>query len=238
MVAHLRLGHSAKRKEDPPEALPIELIEHVGLVLGRIDGGMQLTAVDDSRVVASRQPVETQVEHPAEHEVEPYECVAAHAGVGRAALEVVAVKRLDDPLAELLLEVPAVIRNVEQGRDAARVLDGVERTAPAVLCRLLGITARPLLQRHGDHLVALRLEQRGRDRGIDAARHRHGNFHRRTSTMCRATTSASSPTPYRIDDLFFLIQCTPMKYKPGTVERPLVCAGNPMSSKTGNLTHP
>ena len=198
MLAHLALGHPAERENDAPEALAIEVIEHVGLVLGVIERGVELRtigSVDDPCVVTGREAVEAKLEHAAEHEVEAHECVAAHARIRRPALEVVAVKRFDDPLAELLLQVPAVIRNAEQRRDATRVLDSVERAAPAVLRGLLHVIARPLLQSHPDHVVALRLQKRGRNGRVDAARHRHGDFHERASTICRDTISASSPTP-------------------------------------------
>jgi len=90
---------------------------------------------------------------------------------------VVAVKRFDDPLSELLLEVPAVIGNAEQRCHAARILDGVERAAAAVLRRFLHVLARPLLQGDADDVMALGLQEGGRDRRIDPAGHRDCNFH-------------------------------------------------------------
>ena len=157
MVAHLRLGHAAERKDDARQALAIEVVEHVGLVLGRVDPRVQLAAVEDARVVAGCKAVEAQRQHPRQHQVEADEGVAAHAGVGRPAFEVGAVERLDHPLAELFLQVPAVIRNVEQARDPSGVLHGRQRAAPAVPRRLRGVVARPLLQRHADDVVAPRL---------------------------------------------------------------------------------
>src|SRR5467141_903048 len=62
--------------------------------------------------------------------------------------------------------------------------------------------------------------------------------YRRLSTIWRATISASSPTPWRIDDFSFRMKCTPMKYRPGTLVWPSVWMGKPMSSKIGNFTQP
>src|SRR5712692_7328988 len=102
----------------------------------------------------------------------------------------------------------------------------------------LRVVIGPLLERDSDDLMALGLQQRRGHRGVHAARHRDRDPHERLSAICRATISASSPTPWRIADLPFRIQCTPMKYRPGTWLRPSVWMGKPMSSKTGNFTHP
>ena len=105
------------------------------------------------------------------------------------------MERLDHTLAKLLLQVPAVIRNVQHGGDPTRVLDCGQRAAATVAGGFVGIVTRPLLQRHTDDLVALRLQQRGGDRRIDPAGHRDGDSHDLLATMCCASNSASSPTP-------------------------------------------
>src|SRR5207244_5395798 len=111
--------------------------------------------IEDARVMTGGELLEAQLDDAREHQVEPHERVAADAGVRRPAFEVVAVKWLDDALAELRLQVPAVIRNVEKARDPASVLDRVERAAPAVARRLLAVIAGPLLQGDADDLVTL-----------------------------------------------------------------------------------
>ena len=91
---------------------PVQVVEDVGLVLARVLGGVQLRSVrtlKDPRVVAGGQGVEAQAEHPVEHQVEAHEGVAAQAGVGSLAGQVGAVERLDHSLAELGLQVPAVV---------------------------------------------------------------------------------------------------------------------------------
>src|SRR5205085_7789283 len=131
-----------------------------------IDALVQLRpirAVDDPRVVPGREAVEPEVEDPPEHEVEAHERVAANAWVRRASLEVVAVERLDHALAELPLEVPAVIGNVEQRSHAPRILHGGQRAAPSVPRALLKVLARPLLQSDADDVMTLRLQERGCD---------------------------------------------------------------------------
>jgi hypothetical protein len=79
-----------------------------------------------ARVVPRREPVEAKLEHSRQHEVEAHEGVAAHARIWRPALEVVAVERLDHSLAEFLLQVPAVIRNVEEAGHPPSVLHRVQ----------------------------------------------------------------------------------------------------------------
>src|SRR3989442_8205424 len=198
VLADLTLGHAAEREQDAPEPLAVQVIEHVRLVLRVVDGGVQLGAtgtLHDPRVVAGGQPVESELEHAREHEVEAHERIASHAGIRGAALEVGAVERLDDPFPELALQVPAVIRNVEDRGDTARVLHRRQRTASAVARGLIGVIARPLLQGHAHHVMALRLEQRCGDRRVDATGHRDRDPHLLFSTMCRATSSASSATP-------------------------------------------
>jgi hypothetical protein len=62
---HLRLGARAQREQRPPQLPRLEDGEHVGLVLGRIDGAVQLDAVGPRRepgVVAGGHRVEAEGE--------------------------------------------------------------------------------------------------------------------------------------------------------------------------------
>src|SRR3989442_8419725 len=198
VLADLTLGHAAEREQDAPEPLAVQAIEHVRLILRVVDGGVQLRAagaVDHPRVVACRKPVESKLEHAGGHEVEAHERVAAHAWIWRAALEVGAVEGLNHPFPKLALQGPAVIRNVEDRGNAPRVFHGVEGAAPAAARRLVGVVARPLLQGHAHHVMALRLEPRCGDRRVDTTRHRDRDPHLPFSTICIATSSASSATP-------------------------------------------
>src|SRR6266851_6717465 len=126
VLAHLPLGHTAERKADPAEPLTVEVVEHVRLVFRGIGSGVELRSavdLDDACVMTGGELVEAELQHSREHEVEADERIAAEAWVRSPPLEVVAMKGLDDPLTELGLEVPAVIRNAEQRRDPASVLD-------------------------------------------------------------------------------------------------------------------
>src|SRR5207302_663640 len=99
MLADLGLVDAPERKSDTREALAIEVIEHVRLILGRIYCGVQLRTVlagEDARIVAGRELVETKLQHAREHQVEPDERITANTRIRRPALEVVAVKRFDD----------------------------------------------------------------------------------------------------------------------------------------------
>src|SRR6266704_495035 len=148
-----------------------------------------ISSVENARVVTGGELVETELDDSREHEVEAHERIAADARVRGPALEVVAMKRLDDALAELRLQVPAVVRNIQQVRDSARILDRRERAAPAVSGGFFAVVAGRLLQGDPDDLVPLSLEQ---SRGN---RHRNRNSHVRFPAICLVTTSASSPTP-------------------------------------------
>ena len=198
MLAHLGLGHPAKRKDDARKPLAVQVVEHVRLVLRRIDRRVKLwtgRAMNDPRVMSGGEPVKPELEHPPKHQVETDEGVAPQARIRRPTRQVRLVERLDHTLAELQLQVPAVIRNVEDGRDAPRIFYSRQGAASAVARRFFGVAARPLLQRHADDVMTLRLQQGGGDGRIDTTGHGDGDLHERFFTMCSATTSASSPTP-------------------------------------------
>jgi len=73
------------------------------------------------------------------------------------------VEGFDDAFAELLFEIPTVIRNVEQRGDAPCVLHSVQGTAARVALVFLSVAARPLLQGDANHVVPLRLQECSRD---------------------------------------------------------------------------
>ena len=121
VLAHLGLGHPAKRKDDARKPLAVQVVEHVRLALRRIDRRVKLwtgRAMNDPRVMSGGEPVKPELEHPPKHQVETDEGVAPQARIRRPTRQVRLVERLDHTLAELQLQVPAVIRNVEDGRYA------------------------------------------------------------------------------------------------------------------------
>ena len=96
--------------------------------------------------------------------------VAGDAGNRRLALDIALGEAVDDLFAEPLLVIEHVMRNIQPGRDLARVMNILTGAAGALA--MLGGAVIVKLQRHADHVVALLLEQRCDDRGINAARHR------------------------------------------------------------------
>ena len=108
--------------------------------------------------------------------VELHVGVAVGAGQGSPTLGIVLHERLDDALAESVLEVQDVVRHAELRGHALRVVQVVERAAPPergsmALRRIME------LHRDPDHVVALLLEQGGRDTRIDASGHGYNNAH-------------------------------------------------------------
>ena len=106
----------------------------------------------------------------AQQRAELHDGVAVDARAGRPAVEVGGDERLDDPRAELPLEVHDVERDPEPRGDPAGVVGGVGRAAAAAV---LGVGVRDVVEAHpdADDLVPLLVEQRRGDRAVDAARH-------------------------------------------------------------------
>ena len=95
--------------------------------------------------------------------------VAVDAGHRRLAVDVALGEAVDHRLLEAALVVEHVMRNADALGDAARVVDVLARAAGALAVGRCAVIVK--LQRHPDHVVALRLEQRGGHRRIDAAGH-------------------------------------------------------------------
>ena len=91
-------------------------------------------------------------------------------GLGVAPRQVRVEERLQDAGIELALEVEDVERDAELAGDATRVVGGVERAAALLE---LAVRVGDVVQAHpdADDLDALLVQERRRDRRIDAARH-------------------------------------------------------------------
>jgi hypothetical protein len=86
------------------------------------------------------------------------------------------MERLDHAAAELLLQVPDVVGDVEHGRDPAGIFDCRERAAASVP-GALPRTPRPLLQGDPDDIVSGLAQQAGRDARVDPSGEGDGNPH-------------------------------------------------------------
>ena len=95
--------------------------------------------------------------------------VAIDARHRRLARDIARGKAVDDRLLEPALVIEDVVGNADPLGDCARVMDVLPGAAGALAVGRRAMVVE--LQRHSDDVVALGLEQRRRDRGIDAARH-------------------------------------------------------------------
>ena len=167
--AHLVLGGEfAEREHESGEALLVEDGEHVGLVLAPVRRAAQLGRAllrpGDPRVVSRCDGVESLGAAHGQQPGELHAAVAAQAGVGRAPLRVGVDEVVDDALGEGPAQVP------DDQVDAEALGD-----PPGVVG--LGHRRRPHEQVDADDLVALRLDEGGGDRRVDAAGHGHRNAH-------------------------------------------------------------
>jgi len=112
--------------------------------------------------------------------------VAGDAGIGGAPLLVVDQEGIDDAPVELLLDIEHVVGNVEPRSHPAGVFDGVEGAA-AVMPVAVGGALGPELEGDADDIETVLLEQRSRDRTVDAAGHSHSDSaHMRTRLVAGA----------------------------------------------------
>ena len=101
--------------------------------------------------------------------------IAGDAGDRRLALEIAVGERAHHRVGEAALVIEHVMRDLEQIRDAPRVLDVLASATGALAPDRLAMIVE--LKRDADDVVAFGLEQ-GRDhRGVDATR--HGDDHAR-----------------------------------------------------------
>ena len=90
-------------------------------------------------------------------------------GTGVSPERIAVGEAVDHRLAEAVLVVEHVMRNADALGDAARIVDVLAGAAGALAVGRRAVVVK--LQRDADDVVALGLQQRRRDRGIDAARH-------------------------------------------------------------------
>ena len=95
--------------------------------------------------------------------------VAVDARHRRLARDVAVGEAVDHRFLEAAFVVEHVMRNADALGDRARVVDVLAGAAGALAVGRGAMVVE--LQRHADDVVALGLEQRRGDRGIDAARH-------------------------------------------------------------------
>src|SRR5581483_7130498 len=176
--AHLVLRHPAEGEERAAQELLRQGVEHVALVLARVEAAAEAPPATfrvavAPHEVARRDGVGVEGVQPMENSLELDVLVAADAGVWRPSASVLVDEVLDHPLAEDVLEVQHVVRDADPVGDASSVLDRRERAA--------GVGSLDRLERGGSWLdverdaydLATLLDEHGRhDRRVDAAAHR------------------------------------------------------------------
>ena len=201
-LADLRLGQLAEREPGVLELVLAQAVEEVGLVLVLVPRPAQprqpVRPDVPAGVVTGRDRLAVvEVPGPTEQRPELDVRVAVDARARRPAVEVRVEERLQDAGVELALEVHDVERDVQLRGDPARVVGGVERTAALLELR---VAVGDVVQAHpdADHVVALLVQQRRRDRRVDPARHRDQDpAHARTP--CPSGSAATAAAPSRIE---------------------------------------
>ncbi len=152
----------------------VEHIEHVRLVLGRIDGAQEpvpLRAMFDAGVVAGRDIVRFQGRQAIHQRPVLDVFVAADAGVRSSPGGILADEVVDHRGLEFLFEVHHVVANAQLPRHPACVANILDRAALLVPLELVRASFRPQPHGHADDLVALLMQQRSRHGAIDSAGH-------------------------------------------------------------------
>jgi hypothetical protein len=123
----------------------------------------------DAGVVAGRDVVEAERLGAGHQGAELDLAVALQAGVRRVALSVFAYEVLDHELPELAPVVEDIVGNAELGADATSALGHLLRAAQTLFESL--VIAIPKVHRDASDLVAGLVQQRRRERAVDAAAH-------------------------------------------------------------------
>ena len=172
-LAHLGLGHVAERKADEVELLARGRKQEIALVAIGIGGAMQRArSVGEAtrrHVMAGRERLRAELARGRQQVAELDRAVALDAGHRRLARGVALGKAVDHQLLEALLIVEHVMRNADPLGDIARVMDVLAGAAGALAMARRAMVVK--LQRDADDVVTLRLQQRSRGRGVDAAGH-------------------------------------------------------------------
>ncbi len=170
----------ADRKPRRRELLGRQVPQEVGLVLGRVETLAEHPAARrrvrlGPHVVSRRDRVagEPSGAFPERRELDLG--VARGARDRRLPGQIGGDEGAHDVAAELLLEVEHVVADSQRPGDAARVGQIVQRAASAGAAGLARVI--PELHREADDLVALLLQEKRGDRGIDPARHGDGDAH-------------------------------------------------------------
>ena len=214
----LGLGEVAHGEDQIAQLVLSQGEEEVALILGRIRAAREpvhAVLLHDARVVPGGQ-LGAQGARALEQEAELHVPVAGHAGDGRLPLQVALHEGVHHPLAEEVLHVGHVERDVERLGHPPGVVDVVGAAAAAALgLRFVG----PHPQGDPDDLVPLLLEERGGCRGIHSTTHGDDDAH-------AALLIRSRPRPH------------PRLRGPGSARPPCCARGTPGPRPSGGAWPP
>src|SRR5579859_898926 len=133
-VAHFGFRQFAQRKAGAGELLLRQAEEEIGLILRFVGGAEKLVAARvwipaNASVMSGGQALGADLARGDEKLFELHVIITERARNGRAAGKIVVNKRANHAIFKSLLEIHNVKRETEMLRDAARVVDVVERTA-------------------------------------------------------------------------------------------------------------
>ena len=171
--AGLALGQGAERKAQEVELVPGRAEQEIALVARRIGAAMQLgarLAHHPLHVVAGGQRLGAELARRPQQVAELHRAVAGDAGHRRLAARIGIGKGVHHLGAEAAFIVEHVVRDGEPLGHLAGVGDILAGAAGAGLPGRDALVVE--LQGDAHHVVALLLQERRRDRRIDAARHR------------------------------------------------------------------
>ena len=172
--AHARLRQAAERKAQHVELFARGGEQEIALVaVGIMRAIERAAAVGEAAVdhiVAGGQDAAAEFARRAEQVGELDRPVALDARDRRLARRIALGEAVDHGFLEARLVVEHVMRDADARSDRTRVMDVAAGTAGALPVRRRAVVVE--LQRDADDVIALRLEQRGRHRRVDAARHR------------------------------------------------------------------
>jgi hypothetical protein len=138
MSPRFRLRKSGQRKQRSGEMFLTHTPEHVGLVLRQIGASPNPSAsgclvVDNPRVMSCSDVLSTKRVCLTKH-LSPFDLsVAAYAGIGCIASEIVIDEIVDDVRRKALGEVDGIVRNTKAKCNFARVVNTIKRTAQGVV---------------------------------------------------------------------------------------------------------
>ena len=173
-LAHVSLGHAAQRKAQVIQLCFGRCVKEIALVAGRIERAVQFRpggADHAADVVSGGQAIGPQFARHAEQVGKFRPHIAADAGDRRAARQVIVGKAFDHFLAEAAGVIEHIVGDPQPVRHGPCIANVIAGTARALAPRSCPVIVQ--LQCNANDFRPAACRQRGHDRAVDPARHRH-----------------------------------------------------------------